>query len=356
MIPNKTLNRYIVGLIVLTMLVCVSASFVSAQDSEGPHVISGKVYTSDGDALTDPSGNIGSYNGSAAKVVLTHDGKKTDYEDDDGIGLGEDGFYWYVVTIPEGAWETDDVYRIRINGEKWGDEDYYCRGAGDKEIDEWKITSGGAERRDVQTVDYIPENIKPMLALIFAIVLAVFGVIVGIVRPARLAKRPKHAADLSEDVVIPVPVAEGAVPEAQPAKKAAETKKKAAAAAPAAAAPEEERTCETCSGRLEYIEEYDSWYCDKCGKYEGEEAEPAAEDEVPSLDEEPPAEGEPEAAAAVAETPAEEEKPAHEVKVCPQCGGNLEFVDDYDAYYCYTCQKYEEELTGEGGEPEGGGE
>jgi predicted RNA-binding Zn-ribbon protein involved in translation (DUF1610 family) len=350
MIPKRTFNRSIMGLIVFVMLVCVSVSVVSAQDSGGDHVIAGKVYTSDGTSLTDPSGQTARYDGAEAKVEITHDGEKTDYEDDNGIELGDDGFYWYVVTIPEGAWTTDDEYRVWIDGTPWGDEEYYCRGAGDKDVDTWKITSAGSERRDVQTVDHIPENIKPMLAMIFAIVLAVFGVIVGVARPARLAKRPKHAADLSEGVVIPAAVVETGEPAAKaPVEKAAAPEKKAApapkaappAAAAAAAVPEETRTCETCEGNLEYVEEYDSWYCDKCGKYEGEEAEPAAEEEAGveglTLPEEPV-----------------EEKPAAEVKKCPQCGGNLEFVDDYDAFYCYTCQKYEEELTGEGGEPEGG--
>lgn len=348
MIHNRALDKYIIGFIAFMMIASICIGVVSAQESEGGHVVAGRVYTSDGDPLTDPSGQVGRYNGTFVKVIILHDDKKTSHLDENGIELGDDGFYWYNVYIPQGAWRTDDMYWVWIDGTPWGDEEYYCRGAGDKDVDHWKITSAGSEMRDVQTVDYIPENIKPMIAMIFALILAVFGIIVGSMRPMRLAKRPKHTSDLDEALVIPV-----AVSEVEAAEKAAPPKKeepKAAVEAPPKE-PEkteavEKRTCATCEGELEYIEEYDSWYCDKCQKYEGEEAEPVATEE-PAKETVPEAEE---------EAPKEEEAPA-DVRTCPQCGGNLEFVKDYDAWYCYTCQKYEEELTGEGEPPsEGGGE
>ncbi len=342
MIHSKALYKYIIGFIAFMIIASICIGFVSAQEPAGAHVVAGRVYTSDGDPLTDPSGQVGRYNGTMAKVIILHDDKKTSYLDENGIDLGDDGYYWYVVTIPEGAWRTDDMYWVWIDGTPWGDEEYYCRGAGDPDRDHWEITSAGSEMRDVQTVDYIPENIKPMIALIFALILAVFGIIVGLMRPMRLAKRPKHASDLDEVLVIPagVPEVEAAEKAAPPTKEKPKAEATAPTKKPEKAEAVEKRTCATCGGQLEYIEEYDSWYCDKCQKYEGEEAEPAPA-------EEPAKETAPEA---------EEEAPA-EVKKCPQCGGNLEFVKDYDAWYCYTCQKYEEELTGEGEPPsEGGGE
>jgi hypothetical protein len=30
----------------------------------------------------------------------------------------------------------------------------------------------------------------------------------------------------------------------------------------------EGRTCVTCDGPLQYVDEYESWYCTACGKYE----------------------------------------------------------------------------------------
>jgi hypothetical protein len=57
--------------------------------------------------------------------------------------------------------------------------------------------------------------------------------------------------------------------------------------------------------------------------------------------------------------PAEEAAP--EAHNCPQCGSAMEFIEDYDQYYCYTCGKYDSEFDEEGGEggdemPEGEGE
>jgi hypothetical protein len=60
----------------------------------------------------------------------------------------------------------------------------------------------------------------------------------------------------------------------------------------AAPAPteEEKRACDTCGGDLEFIKEYDAWYCNNCKKYPDEdEAPPPPEDETPPPpeDEEP---------------------------------------------------------------------
>jgi len=71
-------------------------------------------------------------------------------------------------------------------------------------------------------------------------------------------------------------------------------------------------------------------------------------------------------AAAVAAPPpppgaAPEEEAAPEAHNCPQCGGEMEYIEDYDQFYCYNCGKYDSEFDEEGGEggeemPEGEGE
>ena len=68
--------------------------------------------------------------------------------------------------------------------------------------------------------------------------------------------------------------------------------------------------CPTCGGELEYIAQYDRYYCYTCKKYapkeSGKAAEPAAAAPIP----------------------------------CPTCGRNLTFIPEYDRYYCYSCNKY----------------
>jgi hypothetical protein len=82
------------------------------------------------------------------------------------------------------------------------------------------------------------------------------------------------------------PEVEEAVPPEEPAVAAAPP-----VAEEAAAPPEEakERLCSTCGGPLDYIGEYDAWYCSACGKYDEElQEEGAPLDDTPPQDEQFP--------------------------------------------------------------------
>jgi predicted RNA-binding Zn-ribbon protein involved in translation (DUF1610 family) len=95
------------------------------------------------------------------------------------------------------------------------------------------------------------------------------------------------------------------------------------AAEPAAATP---IPCPTCGRNLTFIPEYDRYYCYSCNKY------------APKGIEKPPAE----------QKPAEEKTP--DEKLCPTCGKPLQYVEAYGRWYCYSCKKYapkEEEKTPE---------
>jgi predicted RNA-binding Zn-ribbon protein involved in translation (DUF1610 family) len=99
-----------------------------------------------------------------------------------------------------------------------------------------------------------------------------------------------------------------------------------AEAAPAAPTPEV-KTCTTCNQPLSFIEQYNAWYCYTCKKYP-EEVEAAAPAEAVAP---PPAEAAPAA-------------PPPEVKTCTTCNQPLSFIEQYNAWYCYTCKKYPEEV------------
>ena len=145
---------------------------------------------------------------------------------------------------------------------------------------------------DVNTGD---SNFKPILAIIFAIILAVVSILIGLLRPMKMpfSGRPKQPADLVEGMAIS---GEAVIPEDLPPEEAA-------------GAPEEERTCMTCNGKLEFIKEYNAWYCETCKKYpdEDEDTPPPPDDEdlPPPDDEEPPAPDDEEPP-----TPGDEEPPA----------------------------------------------
>jgi radical SAM enzyme (TIGR01210 family) len=83
------------------------------------------------------------------------------------------------------------------------------------------------------------------------------------------------------------------------------------------------------------------------------EEEPEEEEEAPEeeeeVEEEPPEEEPEEEEEAPEEEPEEEAPPPEDVvpappakveRPCPTCGKELEFVEKYDRYYCYTCKSY----------------
>ena len=39
----------------------------------------------------------------------------------------------------------------------------------------------------------------------------------------------------------------------------------------------------------------------------------------------------------------DDKAPSKLPKVCDMCAGELSFIDEYDAWYCYDCEKYEGE-------------
>jgi hypothetical protein len=197
-----------------------------------------------------------------------HDGAKKEWIDTDGIEQIDEKYY-YRVNIPQGAWEKGDIFWIVVDGSEWGESKYTCRDHSDTEVNRWTVeVSGGNQQVDVNTGD---SNFKPVLAIIFIIIIVIVSVLIGLLRPMKMpfSGRPKQPADLIEGMVI---TGEAVIPEPLPEE----------GAAPAEGA--EERTCPTCNGKLEFIKEYDAWYCETCKKYPDED-----EDLPPPDDEEPPA-------------------------------------------------------------------
>jgi hypothetical protein len=272
---GKLYKKYIIAFMIVFVFGILIIGNTVAEGPGGPLTIYGQVYNSDGKI---PSEGDGAY----AAVIIEHNGAKKTFADPDGVEL-INGSYWYAVTIPEGAWKKGDTYWIWIDGSDWGDENYTTRDHDDTGVNRWTIgVSGGNEELHVNTGD---SNFKPILAIIFAIIIAVIAIIIGLLRPLRvpISGRPKQPADLVEGMLI---TGEAQIPEELPPEEVA--------AAPAA---EEERTCETCGEKLEFIQEYNAWYCNTCKKYPDEdETPPPDEEDLPPPDDEdlpPPDDEEP---------------------------------------------------------------
>jgi ribosomal protein S27AE/uncharacterized protein YbaR (Trm112 family) len=100
----------------------------------------------------------------------------------------------------------------------------------------------------------------------------------------------------------------------------------------AAPAPVEEpkpavevRMCPHCGQPLKWIEKYQRDYCYSCKKYA-----PVRKNAEPKSEPKPEPKPEPKSA----------EKKAESAKVCPECSGEMKYIEKYKEWYCHACRKY----------------
>jgi len=95
--------------------------------------------------------------------------------------------------------------------------------------------------------------------------------------------------------------------------------------------------CTHCEGKLYFVDDYDAWYCDYCQDYR----EPRSREKKKKGKKKPAKKGAPKK---------KSRKPS-----CDSCGGTLDFIDQYDRWYCYTCAEYREPKTAPAGKKKEGG-
>jgi ribosomal protein S27AE len=136
----------------------------------------------------------------------------------------------------------------------------------------------------------------------------------------------------------PVPAATPpAAPAAAPPPPQAEPEPQAAPPAPVAE-PQKPR-CPICGNEATFVDQYNRWYCYTDRQYLPEPVEePAIQPQVVEVAPEPEVVPEPEPIA----EPEPEPEPIVETKEhpCPTCDNEANFIEQYDRWYCYTCQKY----------------
>ncbi len=93
--------------------------------------------------------------------------------------------------------------------------------------------------------------------------------------------------------------------------------------------------CPKCGEEPNFLEHMEKWYCYECNSYVDD---PEAEEEAIEAE----ATSEPTVQEAVEgeSSPAKEAKAPTEVKMCPNCGQPLKWIEKYQRDYCYSCKKY----------------
>ena len=76
----------------------------------------------------------------------------------------------------------------------------------------------------------------------------------------------------------------------------------------------EEMNCRTCGSGLDYVQKYDKWWCNQCGRYElfGHQDPGAVE-----------------------------RRSEGDQKICSRCGCELDYVRKYDRWWCERCGEYD---------------
>ncbi|MEA3506862.1 MAG: chromosomal replication initiator protein DnaA [Elusimicrobiota bacterium] len=99
--------------------------------------------------------------------------------------------------------------------------------------------------------------------------------------------------------------------------------------------------CPRCGVPLNYIQQYQRWYCNNCGVY----TDPASSAPLPPGNYQgyypPPA----------STPPPPPRQQASPKRPCPECSTPLKYIDEYDRYYCPNCKEYEQELIKQSDKP-----
>jgi hypothetical protein len=145
---------------ILLMLV---VGFMGIAKAQGEEYIVARIYNSDGTF-------VGNVSGSGKVLVIDKDTGETEIEDTVTISNG-----YIVHAVSEDAIDAGDRVRIWVDGSGWGDADYYAHVLGSPDDIDFEYGGIPGDSFEAQTYKDIPLNLKPIIALIFIILILLFG-------------------------------------------------------------------------------------------------------------------------------------------------------------------------------------
>ena len=106
--------------------------------------------------------------------------------------------------------------------------------------------------------------------------------------------------------------------------------------------------CSTCGDRARYLPYYESWYCESCE----DETEPYEEERQPrkrvAKKKKHRSAGRPVGRGPGGRASGPSQRPRQRTPRCRQCQGPMEYIEQYDRWYCYTCKRYAPRQTQQG--------
>lgn len=133
------------------------------------------------------------------------------------------------------------------------------------------------------------------------------------------------------------------------------------------------KNCPTCGSQLRYIEQYNQWYCDSCQDYkmpvepaqhpqqqqppeqgyqtqqqqQGSQQQPQQTEQRGWQQSEQQTQQQPQQQQGWGQTPptSQQQQPKQQQSQqqqnnCPTCGGQLRYIQEYNRWYCDSCQEY----------------
>jgi len=112
----------------------------------------------------------------------------------------------------------------------------------------------------------------------------------------------------------------------------------------------EAKNCPDCRSPLRYVQQYDNWYCDTCGDYKvpvhaarpsttpppGQQHEPQQQ----QSQQPPPGQTQQQQQQQQQQPTPPPQQQQQQENQCPDCSGEMRYIDEYDRWYCDNCQEY----------------
>lgn len=112
------------------------------------------------------------------------------------------------------------------------------------------------------------------------------------------------------------------------------------------------KNCPDCRSTLRYVQQYDDWYCDNCDDYkipvhsaQPSNTPPPGQQQKPpqqqSHQQPPSGQSQP-----TQQPPQQQQQPSpppqkeNQDNQCPDCNGQMRYINEYNQWYCDNCQEY----------------
>lgn len=102
------------------------------------------------------------------------------------------------------------------------------------------------------------------------------------------------------------------------------------------------KNCPTCNSTLRYVPQYDNWYCDNCGDYKVPVHAASSTTPPPQTGQQSQQQtaGQQSQKQQPQQQPPPQQQQEQQGNQCPDCGGQMRYVDEYDRWYCDNCEEY----------------